>query len=439
MFMKNSKIARITVGYVVASLMLFSTVMPASAADMQFRENIGTGVSIDEEVQEDFLGPRHPELSDEAAAPVTDTGNGGTVLVMPRSDLDEPVSMDQNEVVEDAVTVEDEAADEDEEIECDPEEVDKSELEAAIAAAGELDEADYTAETWGVFASAMEAAEAVMVDEEATQEEVDNALAELNSAVDALEEVVVEVDKSELEAAIAAAGELDEADYTAETWGVFASALEAAEAVMEDEEATQEEVDNALAELNSAVDALEEVVVEVDKSELEAAIAAAGELDEADYTEKSWSKLEKALAAAETVMEDEEATQEEVDNALAELNSAVDALEEVVVEVDKSELEAAIAAAGELNEADYTEKSWSKLEKALAAAETVMEDDQATQKMVDKALAKLNKAMEKLEEVEEEEEESIQIELYKELLEAFEKMQSTYNRLLDMFDSIFGN
>ncbi|MFA7215925.1 MAG: hypothetical protein WC187_07825 [Bacillota bacterium] len=437
--MKNSKIARITVGYVVASLMLFSTVMPASAADMQFRENIGTGVSIDEEVQEDFLGPRHPELSDEAAAPVTDTGNGGTVLVMPRSDLDEPVSMDQNEVVEDAVTVEDEAADEDEEIECDPEEVDKSELEAAIAAAGELDEADYTAETWGVFASAMEAAEAVMVDEEATQEEVDNALAELNSAVDALEEVVVEVDKSELEAAIAAAGELDEADYTAETWGVFASALEAAEAVMEDEEATQEEVDNALAELNSAVDALEEVVVEVDKSELEAAIAAAGELDEADYTEKSWSKLEKALAAAETVMEDEEATQEEVDNALAELNSAVDALEEVVVEVDKSELEAAIAAAGELNEADYTEKSWSKLEKALAAAETVMEDDQATQKMVDKALAKLNKAMEKLEEVEEEEEESIQIELYKELLEAFEKMQSTYNRLLDMFDSIFGN
>ncbi|MDD3851353.1 MAG: hypothetical protein PHS13_07045, partial [Firmicutes bacterium] len=94
---------------------------------------------------------------------------------------------------------------------------------------------------------------------------------------------------------------------------------------------------------------------------------------------------------------------------------------------------------GELNEADYTEKSWSKLEKALAAAETVMEDDQATQKMVDKALAKLNKAMEKLEEVEEEEEESIQIELYKELLEAFEKMQSTYNRLLDMFDSIFGN
>ncbi|MDD2574235.1 MAG: hypothetical protein PHS69_07095 [Firmicutes bacterium] len=437
--MKNSKIARITVGYVVASLMLFSTVMPASAADMQFRENIGTGVSIDEEVQEDFLGPRHPELSDEAAAPVTDTGNGGTVLVMPRSDLDEPVSMDQNEVVEDAVTVEDEAADEDEEIECDPEEVDKSELEAAIAAAGELDEADYTAETWGVFASAMEAAEAVMEDEEATQEEVDNALAELNSAVDALEEVVVEVDKSELEAAIAAAGELDEADYTAETWGVFASALEAAEAVMEDEEATQEEVDNALAELNSAVDALEEVVVEVDKSELEAAIAAAGELDEADYTEKSWSKLEKALAAAETVMEDEEATQEEVDNALAELNSAVDALEEVVVEVDKSELEAAIAAAGELNEADYTEKSWSKLEKALAAAETVMEDDQATQKMVDKALAKLNKAMEKLEEVEEEEEESIQIELYKELLEAFEKMQSTYNRLLDMFDSIFGN
>jgi tetratricopeptide (TPR) repeat protein len=275
--------------------------MPASAADMQFREDIGTGVSIDEEVQEDFLSPGHPELSDEAAAPVIDTGNGGTVLVMPRSDLDEPVSMDQNEVVEDAVTVECEEVDEEE-----------------------------------------------PVDEE--------------------DEEVVEVDKSELEAAIEAAGELDEADYTEESWGVFASAVAAAEAVMADEEATQEEVDNAFAELNSAVDALEEVVEEGDKSELEEAIAAAGELDEADYTEKSWSKLEKALAAAQTVME----------------------------------------------------------------------DDQATQKMVDKALAKLNKAMDALEEIEEEEEKSIQIEVYKELLEAFEKMQNTYNRLLDMFDSIFG-
>ncbi|HHW92387.1 MAG TPA: hypothetical protein GX735_06830 [Firmicutes bacterium] len=68
-----------------------------------------------------------------------------------------------------------------------------------------------------------------------------------------------------------------------------------------------------------------------------------------------------------------------------------------------------------------------------------MEDDEATQKMVDKALARANKAMESLEQVEEGEEESIQRELYKELLKALERMQGTLNRLLDLFESIFGN
>ncbi|MGI6143169.1 MAG: hypothetical protein ACOYEK_04855 [bacterium] len=68
-----------------------------------------------------------------------------------------------------------------------------------------------------------------------------------------------------------------------------------------------------------------------------------------------------------------------------------------------------------------------------------MEDDEATQKMVDKALARVNKVMESLEQVEEGEEESIQRELYKELLKALERMQGTLNRLLDLFESIFGN
>ena len=91
MFKKKSKIAEITMGYLVASLMFFAAVMPASAAEMNFKEDIGAGVPVEEEVQEDFLSPGHPELLNETAAPVNDTGNGGTVLVMPRSNLDQPV------------------------------------------------------------------------------------------------------------------------------------------------------------------------------------------------------------------------------------------------------------------------------------------------------------------------------------------------------------
>ena len=178
----------------------------------------------------------------------------------------------------------------------------------------------------------------------------------------------------------------------------------------------------------------------VDKSELASAIEAASELNEADYTEESWSNLIEALTAAETVMEDKKATQEMVDEVAAGLNEAIEALEEKVEdEVDKSELASVIESVYELNEADYTEESWNNLMEALTAAETVMEDEEATQEMVDEAVAGLNEAIEALEEKVEDDDKDVQIEIYKKLLEAFEKMQDTYDRLLDIFDSIFAN
>ncbi|MGI5858605.1 MAG: FIVAR domain-containing protein, partial [Tepidanaerobacteraceae bacterium] len=118
----------------------------------------------------------------------------------------------------------------------------------------------------------------------------------------------------------------------------------------------------------------------------------------------------------------------------------IEALEEKVEdEVDKSELASVIESVYELNEADYTEESWNNLMEALTAAETVMEDEEATQEMVDEAVAGLNEAIEALEEKVEDDDKDVQIEIYKKLLEAFEKMQDTYDRLLDIFDSIFAN
>ena len=55
----------------------------------------------------------------------------------------------------------------------------------------------------------------------------------------------VPVDKAELEKAVEAAAAYEEADYTAESWAVFAKAYADAQAVLADEEATQDAV-NAL-------------------------------------------------------------------------------------------------------------------------------------------------------------------------------------------------
>ena len=69
----------------------------------------------------------------------------------------------------------------------DPEPVDKTELNAAIDAAEALAEAEYTVDTWAVFASALAAAQEVSADDEATQDAVDTALNELESAIAGLE------------------------------------------------------------------------------------------------------------------------------------------------------------------------------------------------------------------------------------------------------------
>ncbi len=65
----------------------------------------------------------------------------------------------------------------------------------------------------------------------------------------------------------------------------------------------------------------------VDTSALDEAIATAEALTETDYKTSTWSVLEDALEAAETVLADADATQEEVDAAAATLTAAIDALE----------------------------------------------------------------------------------------------------------------
>ena len=67
-----------------------------------------------------------------------------------------------------------------------PQPADKAALTAAIADAGDLSEADYTAESWKPYAEALAAAKAVAVDADATQGEVDAALAKLTAAREAL-------------------------------------------------------------------------------------------------------------------------------------------------------------------------------------------------------------------------------------------------------------
>lgn len=157
------------------------------------------------------------------------------------------------------------------------------------------------------------------------------ALAALEKAAEAA--TPVEVNTSNLEAAIAKAKGLTAADYTAESWAKLQTALTAADAALTAKE-SQDAVDTAAGNLNTAIDALvkkpEEVKVNTEK--LEAAIAKADALKdkEAEYTTESWKTMQDALTEAKSALEAKE-SQDKVDAAETKLTKTIDALEKNAV------------------------------------------------------------------------------------------------------------
>lgn len=137
--------------------------------------------------------------------------------------------------------------------------VDKDELRSFVERADDLVADGYTAESWRAFEEAREAAHAVLGAEGQKQAAVNAALAALRDAYYGLvvdEQGAPEVDKSALTELVAAAEKLQEGDYTAESWKPFAAALSMARDVLDDEDATQEEVAQAAEGLTQAMDAL---------------------------------------------------------------------------------------------------------------------------------------------------------------------------------------
>lgn len=113
-----------------------------------------------------------------------------------------------------------------------------------------------------VFNKALADAKAVLA-EDASQEEVNEATKALNDAIGGLN--VLRGNPETLNAALEAVAKKDESKYTAESWAALMAVVEEVKAI-DLENATQKEIDEAVAKLNKAVDALEEkVVIEPEK------------------------------------------------------------------------------------------------------------------------------------------------------------------------------
>lgn len=205
----------------------------------------------------------------------------------------------------------------------------KENLLAAINTANErLAQTDaYTPASLEALQNAVDEAQTVYDKADATQTEVDNAKANVEAKIAALKE---KADKSALRLAVTAAeGEAALTDkYTEESIAALQTAINEANAVLADDNATQADVDAQVEAVNAAKAALVEKKAPVVIEELEKAVADATEVVGATdkYTAASLAALQSAIDAANAVLQDPDATQDEIDAAVQAVKEAKAAL-----------------------------------------------------------------------------------------------------------------
>ena len=176
------------------------------------------------------------------------------------------------------------------------------------------------------FEKVLAEAEAVLNNAAASQEEVDTAWNNLLEGIWGLG--IVQGDKTMLEQLIVKAEAMipNQDKYVQDNWQQLVDALADAKAMMDNGDALEEDI-------QPVADALLEAILaqrfKADKSNLEDLINKAESIDLSKYTEESVAVFRAAFKAANAVLADEslsEDDQDVVDNAVAELNAAIENL-----------------------------------------------------------------------------------------------------------------
>ena len=209
-----------------------------------------------------------------------------------------------------------------------------------------------------------------------------------------LQEQQEAADKSALDAVITAAEALNPDDYTPESWNLLSEALSAGKSLMDDTSAFPEEIADAAAAIQNAMDSLE-AIPEADKTALKALLDKAGKLNESDYTPASWKTLEKATEKGSQVLNDKKASEKDIADAASSIQKAIDDLKKVT-KTNTAALKAALDKAAKLKQNDYTASSWKNLSKAVDTGRKVLNDKNATQKEIDRAADSIQKAVSNL-------------------------------------------
>lgn len=163
---------------------------------------------------------------------------------------------------------------------------DKSNLNAVIAEAETKVEEDYTPNSWAAFMESLESARTVQADEDAGVSLVNAAAQDLTEAMEAL---IRRADTADLAALVAQAKEIEQGNYTEESWDALQKAIAAAEEALDDPNLSQNDISGQELNLQNAINGLT-VKGTLDKNNLvDGVYSVYGEMIKTNRTDKSMS------------------------------------------------------------------------------------------------------------------------------------------------------
>ncbi|HJC35600.1 MAG TPA: FIVAR domain-containing protein, partial [Candidatus Merdibacter merdavium] len=238
---------------------------------------------------------------------------------------------------------------------------------------------------------AVQAAQDAVDDPEADADQLKAANKAMTKAAQELWEIVT---KAELEALIESANGYLDGNYTEESLEALQTAITAAQAAANNDDATTAEVTEAITNLANAIAALESITLDTSAlaHEIELVTEMVANID--DYVPSTVEGLADKLADAQAAMN--AMTQEEIDAATATLREArlnartkadVSALEELIAYVNSLELSA------------YTSASAQPVIQNLARAKAMLANAEVTQEEVNDMVETLRASVDDLVEV----------------------------------------
>ncbi len=230
----------------------------------------------------------------------------------------------------------------------------------------DVKEENYTNASYLVFKKAFENAQSVNLNNNSTQIELDTALEELKAA---FYQLVKAGNLTLIEDELNSIAKLHEEEYTEQSYTVLMNVVKEAEKLLEKADVSEAEVTAMLEKLQAAKASLV-TKTEMSKDILNQYIKD-NKLDEVDlnlYMSSTAKTFDKALSAAHAILNNDDATLEQVENAYTQLQKA---RADLVLKATKEQIQSLKDWMASYDETAYTQKSWKLF---VSVCDAVMEE-----------------------------------------------------------------